>query len=420
MTLLLVVAVVGLALLLGLTTFVQLLYLESMRLRARELPALEFFRDTLEDRIGLKGDRGTLAFSLIKHSSMLLLGLAMFGIAAERAPSFWLALLEASLFAWATMLVAAYIVPQLIYRKVGSRWLLPLLPLVRGMCLAVLPLTSLLAFLQSLTELNEPAGGENPEPSPEENIEALITAGAEEGLIEEEDRKLIHSVVTFGDKTVREIMTARPNIVAIAENRSLEDLRELVINEQFSRVPVYRESIDNIVGFVHVRDIFELEETERAQKTIRDLMRPIPIVPESKAVADLLREMQEEGTHMVVVVNEYGDTAGLATLEDLVEEVFGEIRDEHEPEHDVAPDPDGGFVAAGSLDLDHLRDLVDFRPSEEPESTTVGGLVSEWMGRVPKTGETIEREGIRIEVLAANELRVDRVRIQKAEEPEDG
>ena len=166
--------------------------------------------------------------------------------------------------------------------------------------------------------------------------------------------------------------------------------------------------------------IFELEETERAQKTIRDLMRPIPIVPESKAVADLLREMQEEGTHMVVVVNEYGDTAGLATLEDLVEEVFGEIRDEHEPEHDVAPDPDGGFVAAGSLDLDHLRDLVDFRPSEEPESTTVGGLVSEWMGRVPKTGETIEREGIRIEVLAANELRVDRVRIQKAEEPEDG
>jgi CBS domain containing-hemolysin-like protein len=419
-TLLLVVAVVGLALLLGLTTFVQLLYLESMRLRARELPALEFFRDTLEDRIGLKGDRGTLAFSLIKHSSMLLLGLAMFGIAAERAPSFWLALLEASLFAWATMLVAAYIVPQLIYRKAGSRWLLPLLPLVRGMCLAVLPLTSLLAFLQSLTELNEPAGGENPEPSPEENIEALITAGAEEGLIEEEDRKLIHSVVTFGDKTVREIMTARPNIVAIAENRSLEDLRELVINEQFSRVPVYRESIDNIVGFVHVRDIFELEETERAQKTIRDLMRPIPIVPESKAVADLLREMQEEGTHMVVVVNEYGDTAGLATLEDLVEEVFGEIRDEHEPEHDVAPDPDGGFVAAGSLDLDHLRDLVDFRPSEEPESTTVGGLVSEWMGRVPKTGETIEREGIRIEVLAANELRVDRVRIQKAEEPEDG
>jgi len=344
----------------------------------------------------------------------------MFGIAAERAPSFWLALLEASLFAWATMLVAAYIVPQLIYRKAGSRWLLPLLPLVRGMCLAVLPLTSLLAFLQSLTELNEPAGGENPEPSPEENIEALITAGAEEGLIEEEDRKLIHSVVTFGDKTVREIMTARPNIVAIAENRSLEDLRELVINEQFSRVPVYRESIDNIVGFVHVRDIFELEETERAQKTIRDLMRPIPIVPESKAVADLLREMQEEGTHMVVVVNEYGDTAGLATLEDLVEEVFGEIRDEHEPEHDVAPDPDGGFVAAGSLDLDHLRDLVDFRPSEEPESTTVGGLVSEWMGRVPKTGETIEREGIRIEVLAANELRVDRVRIQKAEEPEDG
>ncbi|MEK7754270.1 MAG: HlyC/CorC family transporter, partial [Acidobacteriota bacterium] len=183
MTLLLVAAAAALTLVLGLSTFVQLLYLESMRLRARELPALEFFRDTLEDRIGLKGERGALAFSLIKHSSLLLLGLATFGISAERAAPFRMALVEAALFAWATMLAAAYIIPQLIYRKAGSRWLLPMLPLLRAMTFAVRPLTSVLAFLQSLSDLSEPAGQQSQAPSPEENVEALITAGAEEGLI---------------------------------------------------------------------------------------------------------------------------------------------------------------------------------------------------------------------------------------------
>jgi CBS domain containing-hemolysin-like protein len=227
-------------------------------------------------------------------------------------------------------------------------------------------------------------------------------------------------VVAFGDKTVREVMTARPKMVAIDAGRSVEALRGLVIHEQYSRIPVFEETVDNIVGFVHVRDLFELEEEERAQKTIRDLMRPMSIVPESKKVADLLREMQESGAHMVAVVDEYGNTAGLATLEDLVEEVFGEIRDEHEPTEDVTPDPEGGYVVAGSYDVDQLRELVDFRPNGELESTTVGGLVCECLGRVPKVGESIERGGVRFEVRAANELRVDQVRIVKSEASQNG
>jgi CBS domain containing-hemolysin-like protein len=419
-TLVLIVVLCGLVALLSLATFVQMLYLESMRLRAREFPALEFFRDTLEDRIGLKGEHGTLAFSLIKHTSLLLIGVCMFGVSAARSASAWTALGEAALFSWAVMLVFAYLIPQLVYRKVGASWLLPLAPLLGAMTLAVRPLTSVLAFLQSLSELNEPETGQTQEPSPEENIDALISAGAEEGLIEEEDRKLIHSVVAFGDKTVREVMTARPKMVAIDAGRSVEALRGLVIHEQYSRIPVFEETVDNIVGFVHVRDLFELEEEERAQKTIRDLMRPMSIVPESKKVADLLREMQESGAHMVAVVDEYGNTAGLATLEDLVEEVFGEIRDEHEPTEDVTPDPEGGYVVAGSYDVDQLRELVDFRPNGELESTTVGGLVCECLGRVPKVGESIERGGVRFEVRAANELRVDQVRIVKSEASQNG
>lgn len=413
MTVLLLALSAVFVLCLALATYVQILYLQSMRLRARELPALSFFRDTLEARIGLEDERGALAFSLIKHTSMLFLGLAVFALSEVRAERLWVALLEAAAIAWILMLLFAYILPQVVYRRAGSGWLLPLTPVLRAMVLAVMPLTAVLAFLQSLSEFTEQSRPDNGTLSQEENIEALISAGAEEGLIEEQDRKLIQSVVAFGDKTVREVMTARPKIVAIAVDRTLDDLRELVINEQFSRVPVCEGSVDHMIGFVHVRDMFELEARERESGSIRDLMRSIRLVPETKKVAELLREMQGDGAHMVGVIDEYGNTAGLATLEDLVEEVFGEIRDEHEPAHDIAPDPNGGFLASGSLDLDNLRDLLGFRPAEEPESTTVGGLVSEWLGHVPRAGEAVERDGVRIEVLASSELRVDQVRILK-------
>src|SRR5262249_2936316 len=144
------------------------------------------------------------------------------------------------------------------------------------------------------------------------DIEALITAGEEEGIIEKDDRKLIESVVAFGDKTVREVMTPRPKIVAIEADRSLEDLRELAIHEQYSRIPVYESTIDRIIGFVHVRDMFELDEGDRAGRNVRELVRPIRLVPETKPVNDLLREMQEAGGHMAIVIDEYGNVAGLA------------------------------------------------------------------------------------------------------------
>jgi putative hemolysin len=210
-------------------------------------------------------------------------------------------------------------------------------------------------------------------------------------------------------------MTPRPGIVAVAGDATLEDLRQLVIHEQFSRIPVYDDTIDNILGFVHVRDMFELDHTERAGRTVRELVRPIRFVPETKPVNDLLREMQQDGNHIACVVDEYGNTAGLVTMEDMVEEIVGEIRDEHEPGFDVQTDEDGGYIVSGSFDLDNLHDLVEFRKPEDSESTTVGGLVTEWLGRVPEAGETLERDGLRIEVLAANELRVDQVRLSKTE-----
>jgi putative hemolysin len=406
-------AVIIWAVLLCLVTVVQVLYMESLRLRARDLPALQFFKETLEDRIGVSGEDGLLAFSLIKHTLVLLLGVC-FLATREGQPEPWQNLFEAALFAWLTMLLSTYVLAQMLYRKTSGRWLLPLAPVLRACALLVRPLTAALGFFLSLVELSEPVAAAEEGPSPAGDIEALISAGEEEGLIEEDDRKLIESVVAFGDKTVREVMTPRPKMVAIDANRSLEDLRELVIHEQYSRIPVYDQTIDNVIGFVHVRDMFELDEADRQGRRVRELARPIRLVPETKPVNDLLREMQHDGAHMAIVIDEYGNTAGLATMEDMVEEILGEIHDEHEPERDVLRQPDGSFVVAGSLDLDRLHDLLEFRPPEETESTTIGGLVTEWLGHVPRVGEVIERDGIRLEVLAGDELKVEQVRVSKA------
>ncbi len=223
-------------------------------------------------------------------------------------------------------------------------------------------------------------------------------------------------MVAFGDKSVRQVMTPRPSIVAIDKDKSLDDLRQLAKNEQYSRIPVYSGEVDRIIGFVHVRDLFELDDELREGRTVESLMRKIEGVPESKPVSDLLREMQKTGTHMVYVSDEYGNLAGLVTLEDMMEEVFGEIRDEHEPPHDVEHEADGSIVVSGSFDIDHLADHFGFQKGEDLESTTVGGLATEWCGAVPKPGTVIEREGLRLTVLSSDDRRVDRVRIHGVEE----
>jgi len=402
--------------LLGLVTFVQLLYLESLRLRTRDLDSLKFFKATLEDRIGLKTEDGAGTFSLIKHTLLVLLGVVFLAWSADGAPWNWEVLAEAAASVWLTMVVVAYALPQILYRRTEARWLLPLVPVLRALAWVARPCVALLSFFQSLIDLADEDGGAEEPPTPAENIEALITAGAEEGLIEEQDRALIQSVVEFGDKVVREVMTPRPNVVAITASATLEQLRQLVINEQYSRIPVFENNIDEIVGFIHVRDMFELDDEQRALGTVRALMRPIQFVPETKRVHDLMRQMQQENTHMVIVVDEYGNTAGLATMEDLLEVIIGEIRDEHEPETDVTEDGRGGYIVSGNFDLARVGGLFEtFHPEEDIESTTVGGLVSEWLGRVPAPGETVDRDGIRIEVLASDELRVGQVRISRSQ-----
>ncbi|HXJ40204.1 MAG TPA: hemolysin family protein [Bryobacteraceae bacterium] len=392
---------------------IQILYMESMRLRTRDLPALHYFKTELEDSLGMRPEIGSLSFSLWKHTCLISFGVVALLRAMEgRLPEIW-AIVEALLVAWAGMVVCAYAVPQVLYRRTSGHWLRAVVPFYKVSAIVIRPLVALLSFGHSLLEIVNPEPEESEPATAAENIEALISAGEEEGLIEKDDRQLIQSVVEFGDKTVREVMTPRPNIVAIAGDRTLEELHALVVTEQYSRIPVYRTCIDDIAGFVHVRDMFEVAESSRRTRRVVELMRPIKLVPETKLVADLMRDMQREGAHIVIVVDEYGATAGLASMEDLVEVIVGEIRDEHEPGSDVADDGHGGHIVSGSFDLARLSSLLGFQPHEEVESTTIGGLAMEWMERVPRPGETIEREGLRIEVLASDEKRVGQVRLSK-------
>jgi putative hemolysin len=401
--------------LLGIATFVQVLYLESLRLRTRDLPSLKFFKDTLEEKIGLKTEAGAETFSLIKHSLLVWLAILFFAWFSDGHPWTGRVIMQTGVAVWLTMVAMSFALPQLLYRRTSARWLVPLTPLLRVMALVMRPVEAALSFFQSLVDLADDTAAPE-ESTAAENIEALISAGEEEGLIEEDDRKLIQSVVEFGDKVVREVMTARPNIVAISADSTLEQLRDLVITEQYSRIPVYEHNIDQIIGFIHVRDMFEIEETEREERRVRDLVRPVLFVPESKPVADLMRQMQQESTHMVIVVDEYGNTAGLATMEDLLEVIIGEIRDEHEPDSDVIEDGQGGYIVSGNFDLARISDLLrGFHLVEDIESTTVGGLVSEWLGHVPTAGEFVDRDGARIEVLASDGLRVGQVRISKSQ-----
>ena len=406
----------ALAVFLPLITLVQLFYLESLRLRTRELPSLEYFKETLAGKLNLELEKGTLAFSIIKHSTMVVLSFIIAGISLHGKQFEWTSLLEAAAVSITLMLLCTYLVPQLLYRKTNAHWLLPLTPFLKVLQLTVKPLTSFFYFLQSLAALSGNAKEATENGSTQQvELDALIEAGAGEGLIEEADRRLIHSVVAFGDKTVREVMTARPNMLVIQQDASIEDLRLLAVENRFSRIPVYEDSIDNIIGFVHVRDILALDQDEQTSRIVKEFVRPIQFVPETKPVDSLIREMQQDNVHMAIVVDEYGDTAGLATMEDVVEEVFGEIRDEYDPTADIKQESEDTFIISGNTDLDHLYDLLGYRPGEETESTTIGGLVTEWLGHVPEVGEVSERDGIRIEVTAGDERRVEQVRVSKSE-----
>jgi CBS domain containing-hemolysin-like protein len=259
-----------------------------------------------------------------------------------------------------------------------------------------------------------PTAADTPEEAGEA-AEAFLETGQQEGLIQQDERRLLQSIVDFGDTLVREVMTPRPDIVAIREDATLDQLRALFREQEYSRIPVYRENLDNIAGFVYGKDLIQLTDTPPPERPIPSLMRPAYFVPETKKVSELLREFQRGQLQSAIVVDEYGGTAGLVTLEDLLEEIVGEIRDEYDVETEpIIDEGNGSFVFSGKVDIDEVADKLEVKIDREGFET-VGGYLLARLGRVPAVGETFEVDGLAVQVVEAERRRVTKVRIRRTQ-----
>ena len=400
-----------------LSSYLNTLFIEALRLRPHAgAKALAFSDDHLLPLLRMEEREGVRRYSLVRQASLILLTVDATLLASSHVEP-TIAMVEVLLTAFGALVVFAHMVPNLLVTRTSGRWAVPFIPIARLLAIAIQPVVLLIDFVASIAELGE-GKTDDAESDDVGELDALLDAGQEEGLIEEEDRRLIQSVVEFGDKTVREVMTARPSIVSLEASSSVEELRQLLIQEEHSRIPIYEGDIDNVLGFVHSRDTLEIEKERRETMQVRELVRPLALVPETKSIRDLVRELQETNAQIVIVIDEYGQTAGLVTMEDMIEEIVGEIRDESDPNRDVVEYPDKSFVASGNLDLDRLEELVGFRPDNDTESTTIGGLVCEHLGQVPSVGAILKVDGISVEVLSADNRKVRTVRVLRTESDE--
>ena len=241
--------------------------------------------------------------------------------------------------------------------------------------------------------------------------------GEPEGIIEGEERRLLQSIVDFGGTLVREVMTPRPDIVGVRDSATVADLRALFREQEYSRFPVFKESLDNIAGFVFVKDLVALSAADDA-RPIMQFLRPAVVVPESKRVPELLKQFQRQQTQIAVVVDEYGGTAGLVTIEDMLEEIVGEIRDEYDVESDPIVDEGAGrFVFHGKVDIGEVKERLNVHIEREGFET-VGGFLLAHLGRVPAVGEHFDVDGLHVEVLEVERRRIHKVRLTRLQPAE--
>ena len=247
----------------------------------------------------------------------------------------------------------------------------------------------------------------------DEEIETFIDSAKEEGIIEKGEDELLRSVVEFGDTVVREIMTPRVDMVCIRKDATIQKLRNLIITEKYSRIPVYKDRVDNIEGIIIAKDLLAFSEAAHEQDPIDPFLRPVIFVPESMMVAELLKEFQKEKQKMALVVDEHGSVSGLVTMEDLVEEIVGEIQDEYDTEEaqitTVSPTE---FIVSGDVKVEELEDIFDQELAED-DYITASGLLTHHLGRLPHKGETAEIKGLSVEVLEVDQKRIKKIRIKR-------
>ncbi len=411
------IATLLLALGLPIFSYLTLIYRELGRMTTGRIHEhLEIFEAEIEPKLKINRRSGGRTFRILGHFWLAFLVLETTRGVVYFVPGTWESFLEFTVFLTLEVVILMHFIPDMLLYRTTGRWLLPLLPLIRAAMWLVWPVRVFLEGAESLARIAEHEPERTEEQRTEEGIEALVEAAEEEGIIEPEQGDLIEQVVEFSDKRVREVMTPRPDIVAIAADATLEDLHAKVVGTRFSRVPVYEKSLDDIFGVAYAQDLLHIADQDLPRRKVRELAHPVMFIPETKAGSELLREMRQKNHPLAIVIDEHGLVAGLATVEDLVEEIVGESgRDDKQPAPDVVREPDGGLVMRGSMSIDDVEDLlgVHFGDKTDEAVTTVAGLLSHVSGKVPAPGDKVDIAGYRFEVLEANQRKVLRLRIRK-------
>jgi putative hemolysin len=410
-------ATVLLALGLPIFSYLTLIYRELGRMTTGRIHEhLEIFEAEIEPKLKINRRSGGRTFRILGHFWLAFLVLETTRGVVYFVPGTWESFLEFIVFLTLEVVILMHFLPDMLLYRTTGRWLLPLLPLIRAAMWLVWPVRVFLEGAESLARISEYEETRTEEQRTEEGIEALVEAAEEEGIIEPEQGDLIEQVVEFSDKRVREVMTPRPDIVAIAADATLEELHAKVVGTRFARIPVYEKSLDDIFGVAFAQDLLHIADQDLPRRKVRELAHSVMFIPETKPGSELLREMRQKNHPMAIVIDEHGLVAGIATVEDLVEEIVGESgRDSKLPAPDVVREPDGGLVMRGSMSIDHVEDLlgIEFGDQADEAVTTIAGLLSHVSGKVPAPGDKVDIEGYRFEVLEANQRKVLRLRIRK-------
>ncbi len=404
-----------------LASYITRVYADVGKILSRDVQEnLDAWQELVEPYLGLSREHASLCAVLVRQLALGLIALEFGAILFDRGPH--LGPPNAAEIGQAVMAVALVVVfagrifPALLFNRTRGHWVRRWVWPVRILLWAMTPISVFIRFFDSIAALAEAPA--NPEEEPAADVDALIEAGEEEGILEQSDRELVRSAVEFGDMLVREVMTPRPEIFAVDESITLEQFLDLLRKQNYSRVPVYAGALDNVTGIAFAHDLLQITDVAARTRTVATIRHPAAFVPETKRGYELLREMQREKQHMRVVIDEYGGVAGLVTIEDLLEQIVGNIRDEHEDDgHASEPQREaaGSWLVPGSFPADQLGDIIGeaFEQDESYEATTLGGLVSEIAGRIPKAGEvvTLEPLGLRVEIVASTGRRIERLRI---------
>ncbi len=380
-----------------LASYISRVYSEFGKILSREVQDnIDAWEEKVEPHLGLSREHAALSAAVLQQLALggiaLVFGAVLFDRAPHAARPDFAEIMQAVLGVVLVVVFCNQVFPALIFNLTRGTWAVRMLWPIRFLLWVVTPVTVFVRFFDSVASLAE--AQPNPEDEASGNVEALLEAGQEEGILEETDRDLVRSALEFGDKLVREVMTPRPQVFAVSESITLEEFIEQLRVHNFSRVPVFSGTLDNITGIAFAHDLLQIADTDARTRTVAEMQRPAAFVPETKRGYELLREMQREKQHMRVVIDEYGGVSGLVTIEDLLEQIVGDIKDEHEtdtPIEDPQREAAGSWLVPGSFPVDQLVDLFG-EPVEidgEYEATTLGGLVSEIEGRIPLRGEVV-------------------------------